>query len=210
MSLSLLCNVQVHVLCPGILPILPLRPPNQTSPGGEGNLGGHSSLQSIWNHYQQKSFLIAYQVREFLHWLHLIEAIHLVFRQLKPEVGSESHQRLTVCLEGIDKAWRWFVQSGCSNGCENFSTCCLWASPMRSSQKHNSNSGLADAVVPALNCCLKKRLDRPTLETCISINLKTELFDHNPAKRMPNKYDRSAQLLGNNSAKAYLESSGHW
>lgn len=81
---------------------------------------------------------------------------------------------------------------------------------MRSSQKHNSNSGLADAVVSALNCCLKKRLDRPTLETCISINLKTDLFDHNPAKRMPNKYDRSALLLGSNSAMAYLESNGQW
>ena len=49
---------------------------------------------------------------------------------------------------------------------------------MRGSQKHNSDCGLADTVVPLFNGCLKQRL-----------------FNHYSAERMPDEYKRSTQLI---------------
>ena len=66
---------------------------------------------------------------------------------------------------------------------------------MRSSQENNPDCALADTIVPLLNSCLKQRLDHSTLDTRFSINPSTDLFNHYPAERMPNKYNRSAQLL---------------
>lgn len=66
---------------------------------------------------------------------------------------------------------------------------------MRSSQKHNSDCGLADAVVSLLNFGLKQQLDHLALDTYLSLNLITDLFNHDSTKRMPNEYHRSAPLL---------------
>lgn len=76
---------------------------------------------------------------------------------------------------------------------------------MGCSQKKNSHSGLVNAVVTALNFGLNKRLDHPRLDRCLLIILSTDLFDHDPTKRMPNENYRSAQLLDITSALGSLE-----
>lgn len=73
---------------------------------------------------------------------------------------------------------------------------------MGGSQKHNSDRWLADAVIPLLNCWLKKWLNHSRLDTRRSANLSTDLLNHYSAERMPDEYYRPMQLLNNVSALA--------
>jgi hypothetical protein len=111
-----------------------------------------------------RDHLGAYQSREHLRRLHLIEAINVVLWQLKPKVCGELHQCLAIHLQSVDKTRRGFVQDDCGNSCKDLSICSLFAPPMRSSQKYDPDGGLADAVVPLLNPCLEQRLGYPTLD----------------------------------------------
>lgn len=80
-----------------------------------------------------------------------METDHLIPLDLKPELGSEPHQIITIGFQGSENFGFGFVENRCCDFREHSSVVGSFATTMGCPEEDDSNSAFADVAVSSLD-----------------------------------------------------------